>query len=100
MEQYKFKGYTVELSIHPFGKDKTKHRLDLIDVEDGCPVTTLNYYFDSLQEGEIAVKDGDGEGSNLRFLYQNNIISSPHRYIQSGYISVPVCKLLLPINKK
>jgi hypothetical protein len=68
--------------------------LRLIDSTDGSPVATCTVNLPDLKSDEIAIKDYSENQGMLDFLLENNIITSPHRYLESGYITnIPVCKL-------
>lgn len=50
---------------------------------------------ETLPKNYVAVKDyGEGSG-NLDMLIENEIVSEPAYYIHSGYVDIPVCKLLI-----
>jgi hypothetical protein len=47
-----------------------------------------------LEEGEVAVKDWSENEGMLNFLVENNFIEKPHRFVEQGYVRIPICKLI------
>lgn len=49
---------------------------------------------EQLAEDEIAIKNySEGEGM-LEFLLEVGIIKSPHRFVPSGYVNIPICRIV------
>lgn len=88
-------GGTYQLSVskrkHPNGQT----RIDLIDVEDGCPFATATVSVEGsfFEEDEVFVKNYSENVGVLTFLVTNNIVHPPHRQISGGYVNIPVCRL-------
>lgn len=71
--------------------------LELIHVdEDGYfdPYAMASVCVPYLEDDEIAIKDYGENAGMLEQLLYNKVIYPPHRYVQSGYVNVPVCKLI------
>lgn len=67
--------------------------IQLFDSEDGSPYATATTHLSGqLEKGEIAIKDWSENEGILDFLIENNIVTKPHRFINSGFVSVPICK--------
>lgn len=47
-----------------------------------------------LQENEIAIKDYSENDGVLNDLVKMGIVSEPVRFVQSGFVNIPICKLL------
>lgn len=63
-------------------------------IEDGLPYGRHSVWIEGLASDEVAIKNySEGEGT-LDILIRAGVISEPIRYITSGYIRIPVCKLL------
>ena len=70
--------------------------LEIIDVEDGCPVmmATVNIPEANLKPDEVIIKNYSENEGMLDFLLRNGIVEKPHRYENSGFVRVPVCKII------
>jgi phosphoribosylformylglycinamidine (FGAM) synthase-like amidotransferase family enzyme len=71
----------------------SENRISLIDTKDGMPYATASTYIPGLSVGEYAIKDYSENEGILNFLLENNIIEAPHRFAESGYVTIPICKL-------
>jgi len=58
-------------------------------------VATINIPEHPLDVDEVIIKDYSENSGILDCLIQNKVISEPVRFIQTGYVTVPVCKLLI-----
>lgn len=69
-------------------------RIQLYDSTDGSPyATATSLTQERLEEGEVGIKNWSENEGILEFLVSNSIIESPHRYINQGYVRVPICRL-------
>ena len=68
-------------------------RLELIDAVDHCPYMTVTVWMDGLAEDEVAIKNYSENAGVLNFLIKEEIIVAPHRYVSSGFVKIPVCRL-------
>ena len=90
----KFKNWVCEVV-------KTKYvtnnriALQLFDTEDGClcDIGTTNLPDEHLEDGEVIV-DGNIDGM-YQCLVENKVVSPAKRYVKSGYVSYPVCDILI-----
>ena len=88
-----------ELSLQ-FGKYKNGQiSINLFDVEDGMPYAKATICLDDgiLKDNEVAIKNYSENEGILETLIQNRIVEEPHAYIQSGFVKIPICKLLTSI---
>jgi hypothetical protein len=70
-------------------------RIQLYDSKDGTPyATATSKVEEKLEQGEVAIKDWSENEGILDFLVQNKIIKDPHRFVESGYVKIPICKLI------
>lgn len=62
----------------------------------GSPVATATVHLPTidLAKDEVAIKDYSENEGVLDFLVENGIVSSPVRWVQSGYVKIHICKLL------
>lgn len=65
----------------------------LTDALDGSPFAHGTVWIDGLSANEVAVKDYSENEGMLNFLVENNIIEQPYRQMESGYVTLPICKL-------
>lgn len=69
--------------------------LEIIDVEDGCPVmvATVNIPEANLKPDEVIIKNYSENEGVLEFLIENGIVSEPVRHIPSGWVTFPIVKI-------
>lgn len=46
-----------------------------------------------LAEDEIAIKNYSENEGMLEFLQEVGIIKPPHRFVPSGYVNIPICRI-------
>ena len=72
-----------------------KIRIQLYDSKDGTPYATATSSIkEDLEQGEVAIKDWSENKGILDFLVQNKIVKEPHRFVESGYVKIPICELI------
>lgn len=70
-------------------------RIQLYDSKDGTPYATATTSTqEDLESGEVAIKDWSENEGILDFLVQNKIVKEPHRFVESGYVKIPICELI------
>ena len=47
-----------------------------------------------MEEDEIAIKDYSENIGMLRTLVGAGIVAEPHRWVRSGFVSIPICRML------
>lgn len=57
------------------------------------PSYTATVWVPGLKEDEVAIKDYSFSAGVLDGMVQSGMVQKPHRYIGSGYESIPVCKV-------
>lgn len=67
--------------------------LELVETETGEPFMTCTVNTPEISGGEVAIKNYSENEGVLDFLIKEGIIEPPHRFISSGFISLPVCKV-------
>jgi len=65
----------------------------LTDAEDGSPFATATVRIDGLAENDVAIKNYSENAGMLEFLIENNIVEPPHREVESGFVTLPICRL-------
>ena len=72
-----------------------KIKIQLYDSKDGTPYATATSSIkENLEQGEVAIKDWSENKGILDFLVQNKIVKEPHRFVESGYVKIPICELI------
>ena len=93
MKTINFNDDILSLSVEQYEVDGSS-AITLID-EEGYPYMTPSVHVQGLGPDEIAIKDYSENEGILDVLVQAGIVSKPHRQVQSGYVTIPVCKLLI-----
>ena len=68
--------------------------LELVDMEDGFPFAKCTVNIPGLTKEEVGVKDYSENEGMLDFLTENGIVEKPHRYENSGFVKIPICKII------
>jgi hypothetical protein len=84
---------TIKVTLHfgVYGNGNTA--IQIFDVEDGTPYATATVNVPGLESDEVAIKNYSENLGMLTFLVTNKIVEPPHRTVDSGYVTIPVCKL-------
>lgn len=61
---------------------------------DGGPWTTATTWVDGLEPDEVAIKNYSENVGMLKMLLDAEIVAPPHRFHNSGWVTIPVCRLL------
>ena len=66
-------------------------------MEDGAPVAiaTVNIPDYPLKEDEVLIKDYSENTGIMKVLLDAKVIEFTGKYVESGFTSIPVCKLLI-----
>jgi len=94
MKKIKFKGEVLTLNVLKYNNGTPA--LQLVD-EDGAPymVASVNLPDANLKKGEVAIKNWSENRGILDTLIKNRIVSKPVRTVKSGFVDVPIVKLLI-----
>jgi hypothetical protein len=85
--------YEIDIKMSKYSNGQ--HRMEFIDKEDGFPVLVASVAIDeSIGSDQIAIKDYSENEGVLKFLMEEGIISSPLKYFNSGFVRIPLCKLM------
>ena len=89
--------YRLSASFAKYANGQTAIRL--IDSADGMPYATATVCVEDnlLKEDEVAIKDYSENAGILDSLIEANIVELPHAFIQSGFVKIPICKLVTKI---
>ena len=83
--------YTLQIQYGTYQEGNTY--MKLIDCADGFLFAIATVNLPGLTEGEVAIKNYSENEGVLYFLLENNIVEQPHRWINSGFVNIPVCRL-------
>jgi len=81
----------VSLTIGKYANGHTK--IQMMDMTDGFPYATASVTVPGLANGEVGIKNYSENEGVLAFLIENNIVEPPHRFVESGFVNIPVCKM-------
>ena len=88
----KYKNYNVNLEYSRYtSNDSVAIILNDVETHDVITVCTVN--LNELLPNEIGIKDYSENEGMLDWLLENDIVTEPHRYIQSGWVLIPICYL-------
>lgn len=69
--------------------------IQLISVEDYSPYCDVTVNVDvPLEENEVAIKDYSENEGMLDFLIANKVVEDTGKRIESGWVKIPICKLI------
>lgn len=90
-----FNGY--KLSINKRNYSNGRIALQLIDTEDGFPfaTATVNIPEAQISDDEVIIKDYSENAGILDCLVKHKIISNPIDRLNTGFVTVEICKLLI-----
>jgi len=94
----KFMGIECVVNVAHFGNKRPA--LVLIDAKDYSPVARVSTNLPEVEigENETAIKDWSENEGILDILVDAGVISEPIYYIESGFVQVPVCNILIPLK--
>ena len=87
-----FAGFKCEVMIQKYGTGNPAVRL--LDIEDGMPIATASVNIDGLDLDEVAIKNYSENEGMYDALLKAGVITPKHRNLSTGYVTVPVCKLI------
>lgn len=76
--------------------DPKRKRIQLYEEEMPgvlLPYATCTAAIDGLADDEYAIKDWAENEGMVELLVGAGVIAPPHRYVMSGWVTVPVCRL-------
>jgi hypothetical protein len=79
-------------------QDNDNTAIQLVDVRDGLPVATATINPGTKMKKElVAIKDYSENEGMLEALTNAGIVSAPISWLPMGFVTVPVCELLVPV---
>jgi hypothetical protein len=92
----KFKEWTCEVEFCKYGNGSVAIRLN--DANNGKPIAVASINLEGIakvKKGEIAIRNYSENDTMLKTLMDAGIVSAPLRYAKSGYVTIPICNLLI-----
>ena len=91
----KFKKYNCVTKLAKYSNGRTA--IELVSEKRGEPIlmATVNIPQVSLEKDEVILKEYSEGTGILKSLMDAGVVSAPLRFVESGYITAPVCKLLI-----
>ena len=86
-----FAGYVCALDFTARYLDR--HIVIRLLDQEGFPVAIATVNLGGLAMDEVAIKDYSENAGMLALLLKADVIYPPHRFLQSGYVSFPICYL-------
>lgn len=93
----KFRNWDCLLTKRHYQNDRIA--LELIDYHDGEPIATatVNVPEIQLQANQVLIKDYSENEGMLTALEKAGIVKSTGTFVQSGFVQIPVCELLIDV---
>ena len=96
MPQVRFMHWTCDVMIEKYRAGGTALQLVNADKEShDHDIATASVWIPGLKTGSIAIKDYSENEGMLDILIKAGIVAKPHAWTQSGFVKIPVCKLLI-----
>lgn len=91
----KFKTWDCVVVYKKYGNGRTA--IQFLSAENGELIATasINLVAEPMEADEIAIKNYAENESMLEVLESAGIVSEPIRFVITGYVVVPICKLLI-----
>lgn len=99
MENVQFAGFDCVINFATYANGRTA--IQLCDATDGQPVSmaTVNLPDEHMVEDEVAIKDYSENSGMVDTLVAAGVIARPHRAVPSGFVTIPVCSLMVNPNQ-
>jgi hypothetical protein len=68
--------------------------LILEEVGTGDHIATASVWVPGVNPGEVAIKNYSENEGMLGVLIKAKVVSAPLRFVQSGFVEIPVCKFM------
>jgi len=96
LKKFEFKGYELGAYLTEYANNKAT-AITLVDMEDGCDyaVATINIPELSLPSNQVVIKNYSENEGILEKLIAEGVVSEPINIVQTGFVTVPICRLLV-----
>lgn len=89
----KFKHYNCDMSFGRYSNGRIA--IELVENGEPVAVATVNLPNENLEADEIAIKDYSENEGMLRALLYGGVVTTPIRFVNIGFVKIPICKLLI-----
>ena len=100
MTDVKFKKWDCTVAFAKYGNGRLA--IQLMDAFTGevIAVASVNLPDEPMEADEIAIKDYSENEGMLEALMKAKVVSAPLRYVESGWVSIPICHLngVMPLS--
>jgi len=90
-----FLNYKCILVFQQYNNQRIAIELREIGTMEPIAMATVNMPDANLKQDEVCIKDYSENEGMVDTLVKAGVISEPIRIIQTGYVNIPVCKLLI-----
>ena len=96
----KFRNWEADVYVERY-KNNGRIAIELIDPDDGeiIAVATINIPQVDLQKNEVIIKNYSENEGMYQALLKAGVIGPAKYYVESGFVTCPVCDCLLPVNE-
>ena len=91
----KFKEWLCNINFKQYSNERIAIQLTEVGTNEPILTATVNLPQVELKQDEIAIKNYSENEGIAEVLYKAGIISLPLRYVQSGFVQIPICNLLI-----
>lgn len=90
-----FKEWKCKLEFKQYNNQRIAIELTEVGTGEPIAIATINLPKVELANDEIIIKGYSENEGMPEVLYKAGIISMPLRYVETGFVTVPICKLLV-----
>ena len=94
IKSVKFLGQQCNVEFGNYSNGRVAIGLVISGTGEPMTVASINLPFVEMASNEVAVKNYSENEGILELLIAANIISTPVRFTQSGFIQAPICKII------
>ena len=95
MKTITFLNYKCNIVKEQYTNGRTALLLMDVDDNEHVATATVNLPDDDIPEKYVAIKDYSENEGMLNLLIEEKIVAQPVEHISSGFVSIPICKLLI-----
>ena len=92
MKTIKFMQWNCNVVLNKYHADSPA--IQLTEVGTNEDIATASVWISGLEKGEIAIKDYSENEGMMDALIEAGIVTEPVMFIDSGWVKIPVCRLL------
>jgi len=93
--EVQFREWKCKLVFRQYFNKRTAIELIEIGTNEPIAVATVNLPDIDLKQDEVAIKNYSENEGMLNVLITTGIVSTPIDLVHSGYVEIPICRLLI-----